>query len=151
MKRKMMLFRITTLVLIIALLIPAPAFATDAEEVTPYSSSYLSSYKAYLYDNGGGDLQIWFKVTGNTNMTQIGALTIILKESSDGGLTWNTVKTYSHSSYPSMLGSNHTTYVSSVSYSGTIGRKYYALVTVWAGKDGGGDSRQIATTIIQLS
>ena len=47
-----------------------------------------------------------------------------------------------------MLVNDKTFYASSVDYSGTKGSSYRAYVTVWAGKNGDGDSREILTNIV---
>lgn len=122
--------------------------ATDScEPLSIKASYYLDAYTTYIYPDGGGNIEIWFDVTATGTMDEIGALTIILKESTDG-TTWYTVKTYLHANYPNMLASNEMFYTSHVDYSGVSGRYYKAYVTIWAGEDGGGDSRQIITSII---
>lgn len=47
-----------------------------------------------------------------------------------------------------MLANDKDFYVSSVDYSGTEGHSYKAYVTIWAGKDGDGDSREILTDTV---
>lgn len=109
------------------------------------ASEYLDSYSAYLYSEGGGDISVWFDVEGTGTMDEIGALSIRLQERQNGSSTWTTVKTYSYINYSDMLGYDHLFYASHVDYSGQVGYSYRAEVTVWAGKDGGGDSRVILT------
>jgi hypothetical protein len=85
---------------------------------------------------------------GTGTMDEIGTLSIRLQEKSSGSSTWTTVKTYSYTSYPNMLSYNKNLYISSVYYSGKPGYSYRAYVTVWAGNDGNGDSRQIVTDTV---
>ncbi len=47
-----------------------------------------------------------------------------------------------------MLGFNKRFHVSHVDYSGISGYLYRADVTIWAGKNGSGDSRRILTSAI---
>ena len=125
-------------------------FGVNAVAEDSYStraSYYLDAYSAYIYAEGNGDIEIWFDVTGTGTMDEIGALSIILKESTDGS-TWSTVQTYKHEDYSNMLGANEVFYTSHVDYSGVSGRYYKAYVTIWAGEDGNGDSRQITTRTI---
>ncbi len=79
-------------------------------------------------------------------MDEIGALSIRLQRYSNG--SWTTVKTYSHTNYTNMLGFNKRFHVSHVDYSGISGYLYRADVTIWAGKNGSGDSRRILTSAI---
>lgn len=80
-------------------------------------------------------------------MDDIGTLTIILYESSTGTGSWTCVKTFKHATYTNMLGHNKMRYGSHVSYQGVAGRYYKAYVTIWAGKDGGGDTRYMWTSV----
>ena len=81
-------------------------------------------------------------------MDEVGVLTIILEESDDGDI-WDTVKTFRHASYSNMLEYDSVDCVSDVYYSGIEDKYYRAYVTVWAGKDGDGDSRQILTDVVR--
>ena len=119
-----------------------------AGQIDLNASYYLTEYSAYIWPEGGGEISIWFDVTGKGTMDEVGVLTIILQESSDRS-TWNTVKTFRHTSYSNMLEYNSVDCASGVYYSGNKGKYYRAYVTVWAGRDGDGDSRQILTDIIQ--
>lgn len=99
---------------------------------------------------GEGDIQIWFDVTGTTTMDEIGAHKIELKEKD--GSSWETIATYNYTDaeHSHILSSKKSIYADYVEYSGTVGNEYYATVTVWAGKDGGGDSREIDSRTIVL-
>ena len=119
-----------------------PANATGIVE--PRASDYLDSYNAYIYPASLGRIQIWFTVTGVNYMDEIGSLTILLYESTDQ-TNWTWVKTYKHDTYTDMLDYNDIYHTSHVEYSGTIGRYYKAYVTIWAGKDGAGDTRYFWT------
>lgn len=46
-----------------------------------------------------------------------------------------------------MLGHDAIHYSSHVDYQGIAGRYYKAYVTIWAGKDGGGDTRYFWTSV----
>ena len=75
------------IILVIALCVsPAASAATNM----PAASNYLAQYDAYIINNGGGSISIWFDVSGTGTMDQIGALTIILREYN--GTSWNTGK-----------------------------------------------------------
>lgn len=144
-------YRALSLFLVLVLIVSSIPVNVSAAADSQRSSAYLDSYNAYIYDYGSGHFEVWFSVIGMARMEQIGALNIILKESSDNGATWHTVKTYRYTAYPTMMGTNRFTYLSCVEYTGTVGYKYFAYVTIWAGRDGGGDSREITTSPVRLT
>lgn len=147
---KSKLIKVCVIWLIIALAVPCQANAAVTDTVQPCASDYLDSYNTYVCAMGNGELQIWFTVVGDTYMDEIGTLSIKLFESSDKS-TWTRVKTYSHEEYSSMLRYNNYVHSSYVSYNGTAGKYYKAYVCIWAGKDGGGDTRYMWTAIEQAT
>ena len=122
--------------------------AASATDFSTQASLYLDRYYANVYSEGDGDISIWFEVEATGEMDEIGALSIRLQQRSDSSSTWKTIKTYSHTNYSNMLVTDKDFYVSCVDYSGIDGYSYRAYVTVWAGKDGNGDSREILTETI---
>lgn len=141
--------RITAIILVFSILLPVCAFAM-AEEITPRASYYLDSYNTYLYNAALGKIQVYFDVTGVNYMDEIGALTIKIYESTDK-VTWTWVDTYNNGDTPSLLGYDKIYYSSHVDYKGTIGRYYKAYVTIWAGKDGDGDTRYMWTDVMKAT
>lgn len=132
--------KLVSLILILSLMTPCSAMAATPEEVQPYASNYLTAYNTYICDVGGGEIQIWYEVAGKGIMDEIGVLTIELYEvKSDGSLKW--LDTFQHEDYDSMLFKNDNHIVSYVSYQGSSSKTYKAYVCIWAGKDGGGDTR----------
>lgn len=138
--KESLLFRMIALLLIVALLCPITVFAVE-----PRASYYLDSYNAYPYSAGLGKIQIWFNVTGVSYMDDIGALRISIYESTDNS-TWTLKETHTNDSTPSLLGHDEIFYQSHIEYQGVIGRYYKAYVCIWAGKDGGGDTRYFWTS-----
>lgn len=131
---------------VLAILLVISIYAsTAASAVSARASLYLSSYCASIYPSGSGNMSVYFDVVGTGTMDQIGVLSIRLQQKPSGSSTWTTVQTYSHVNYTDMLADNTYYHSSSVSYSGISGYSYRAYVTVWAGKDGDGDSREILT------
>ena len=138
--KKATLIRLVALILVIALVAPCAVSATATENITPYASKYLSLYSAYVHITTSGQVQVWFEVMGTDDMDEIGALSIMLYESSDG-VNWEWVKTFRHSTTAGML-ENDDYYISShVSCQGSVNKQYKAYVCVWAGKNGTGDTR----------
>lgn len=149
-KKSRRVIRICALMLACFLLLPGTAHGAVIEPAQPYASDYIMSYNTYIYAIGGGVLQIWFDAAGDTDMDEIGALHIILYESTDQSI-WTQAKTYTPTNYPTMLGENDSSHISYVSYNGVAGRYYKALIRIWAGKDGGGDSRYVWTAPVKAT
>ena len=142
---KSLLIKVISLLLVMALF-PVCANAANVETVQPYASTYLDSYNSYICAMGSGKLQIWFTVVGDTDMDEIGTLSIFLYESSDQ-TNWTRVKTFLHENYSSMLAEDDWVHSSYVSYNGTAGKYYKAYVCIWAGKNGSGDTRYMWTSV----
>ena len=136
-----LLISVLALLMIFTLITPV-----DATENTPRASYYLNSYNTYIYNAAWGKIQVYFDVTGVDYMDDIGALSIILYESTDNE-NWTRVKTYTHDSTSGMLGQNKIYHSGHVDYAGTIGRYYKAYVCIWAGENGDGDTRYMWTNI----
>jgi hypothetical protein len=137
--------RFVAIIVVISLFIPIDASASVPETVQPCASAYLSSYNAYVYLPGDGEVRVYFNVQGDGYMDEIGALFIELYESEDGE-NWDWVDTFNHYSTSGMLSYVDNYHSSYVSYDGTKGNYYKAYVCVWAGEDGDGDSRYFWTS-----
>ena len=128
--------RIVSAILAMAALMAVPAQA--AETVTPRGSSYFGAACTYLWHVSGTTFEVWFDVTGVRGMDEIGASSIAIQRSTDGQ-SWTTVKTFSKSSYPSMVDKNTGCHASYVTYTGSTGYYYRARVTIYA-KDSNGSA-----------
>ena len=145
-KRRRYLVKFLAIILVVSLLVPVGAQAATPETVVPMASDYLAAYTAYICAMGGGDLEIWFDVTGTGTWADIGVLTIYLYESTDNQ-NWYWVETFMFENYEGML--EHNTYfcMNYVPYKGVPGRYYKAYVQVWAGPEDGGDTRYFWTPV----
>ena len=112
------------------------------------SSNYLDGYRAVLTPTGGGKIVITVDVDGLTSMTQIGASKIHLYESTDNA-NFTRIKTYNYANYPSMMGSGKHFFEDVVTYNGTAGRYYYAIVYCYAGNSTGYDQKAYTTSIVR--
>ena len=133
-------------ILAMALMVPVSVSAAAPETVMPRASDYLMCYTAYVCAMGGGDLEIWFEVTGNGTQEYLGVLTIFLYESTDN-VNWYWVETFLHTENDSMLSTNDWNHVDHVDYQGVVGRYYKAYVQIWGGPDDTGDTRYIWTPV----
>ena len=141
--------RVIALILVVLFLFPLQVNAT-ATSISTRASDYLNSYNTYLYRDSWGKIQIWFSVTGMDYMDEIGVLTIKVYESTDNE-TWTWVKTYKQATTTGMLAYDTIYYSNYVTHQGTIGRYYKAYVTIWAGKNGNGDTRYMWTDVQKAS
>lgn len=139
------IIRIISMILVVALALPIGVNAAIVEAVQPRSSLYLDSYNAYVYPAGSGKIQVWFTVTGTDDMDTLGALTIRIYESTDN-INWTWKKSFTNDTTPSMIGYDDYYHSGHVDYQGVAGRYYRAYVTIWAGKDGDGDTRYFYTS-----
>lgn len=148
MKSNKGLIKVLALCMIISLIFPISVSAATVETAQPYASRYLSAYNTYICRVGtGGQIQVWFDVMGTGTMDEIGVLSIELYEvSSDGTETW--LKTFRHESNSSMLIEDDWYHCSYVSYQGSSSKTYKAYVCIWAGKNGGGDTRYMWATMV---
>ena len=137
--------RLIALLLVFSFLVPVYAQAAETESVQPRASAYLSTYGAYVYLPGNGEVQVYFNVTGTDDMDELGALSIAIYESTDG-VNWTWKKTFTHDSTAGMLSYNDDFHTGHVTYNGVVGRYYKAYVCIWGGKNGQGDTRYFWTS-----
>ncbi len=140
------LFSVIAVVLVLSFVMPIPSYAAVPDTVEPLASDYLISYTTYIGSVGDGKVQVWFRVTGKGFLSDIGALTIRLYESTDNE-NWYWVDTFRHDTYSNMLSHNDSHHMSYVEYEGVSGRYYKAYVTIWAGNGTSGDTRYMWTPV----
>lgn len=142
---KKVLFRIVCF--LIAAMMFVGAVSATSEGVR--SSLYLDSYRAWLTPKNNGAVAVTIDVQAVGDMDDIGATSIIMYESSDGGSTWTAVREYFSALVPNMLA--HDTYLyfdAPITHIGRPGNKYFAIITIYAGDSTGYDTRQYQTTTI---
>lgn len=139
---KKTLLRMTTFVLAAMLLIGTVSASTR-------SSLYLDGYRAWLTPKSGGKINVTINVQAVGDMDNVGALSVEMYESSDGGSTWHRDGSYASALYPELLQQDtYLYYETPLSHQGVAGYKYYAIVTVYAGDSTGSDSREYQTTTV---
>lgn len=85
-------------------------------------------------------MDVWLDATARRSMTEIGASKIIIKESTDGGKSYSSVKTFESAKYPEMIGSGRKYTGVAVTYDGVPGRMYKATVYFYASNSDGSDT-----------
>lgn len=143
--KNMKFVRLVAMMLVVVLALPVGVKAAVVEPVQPCASYYLNSYNAYIYTAGSGKIQVYYSVYGVGYMDTIGYMRVAIYESTDNS-NWTWVKTFTDTNTPSMMGYNDYYHSGHVDYQGVAGRYYRAYVCVWAGKDGGGDTRYFYTS-----
>ena len=136
-----------TLVVVLSLLIAAIIVPSSA--VAERSSLYLSRYRAWLTPKNNGAIAVTIDVQAVGDMDDVGAISVTMYESSDGGSTWSAVRGYSSALYPDMLA--HDTYLyfdTPITHIGRPGNKYCAIITIYAGDSTGYDTREYQTSTI---
>lgn len=147
--KRSIIFRIITICLALSMALPMGVSAAVPETVQPMASDYLSTYNAYVYLPGDGEVRVYFDVQGTRAMDDIGALSISIYECSTNSSNeedWTWVHTFTHDSTAGMLGHNTGLHCGMVSLDGHVGRYYKAYVCIWAGKNGDGDARYFWTS-----
>ena len=121
--------------------------ASPSQAIEPRASDYFAVTQAWATALGGGKVIVEFDMGTTHTMKQLGAKEIVLKEKqSDGG--YDTVKTYTSSNTAGLIKTNSTCAYGSVTYSGTSGKKYYAIVKFYAKNSDGSETLYQATNTI---
>lgn len=112
------------------------------------SSNYLDLYGVVLTPQSEGKIAITVDVDGIRSMTQIGATTVYLYESTNG-TDFTRIKTYDYEKYPIMMGSGRHFYKDIATYNGVAGRYYYAIGYCYAGDETGHDEKPYTTSVVR--
>lgn len=140
MKTKIM--RIVAFLLTFSVILSASVMVSASNSdktVLPLASSYIASVGASI-SGSDGTITVSFDIFGTGKMSSIGATKVQIKNSNG-----TTVKTFYSSSTADMIGYNRISYASSVSYPGTVGQKYYAVVYFKAANSSGSDTTSYTT------
>ena len=126
----------------------AGVMITPASAITQRASEYIDFCFADISSSSKGNVTVSFLISSYRSMDKIGATTIYLYEDSGDG--FELAKTFRHTSrdYSYILGENEEYYQESVSYDGTSGNDYYAVVYFLAEDESGGDTDKVETTIV---
>lgn len=113
----------------------------------PRASLYLSAQKAWCTAVSGGKIEINFQVTATSRMNSVGATSIYVYEKS--GARWIEAAHFTSGTTSGMLESNTSFCDSSVTFKGTAGVQYKAIVTAYAGNSStASDSIDVETAAV---
>ena len=138
MKRTMM--RLLALVLAVAMVLPVLGNAEATQTAQPRANTHIHDYDATVQAKGSGKIQAYYKVWGMGTMTDIGAETVQIYESTDG-TNWTWKKSFRYINIPELMGHGVSEYEYTLDYQGVTGRYYKAHVTLLARNASGEETR----------
>jgi hypothetical protein len=124
--------------LVLSLIINTSASAAQLKE-----NQYLSSYNATIFADGGGYVTVEYAVFATATADELGVTQLIIQRKT--GSTWANVRTFTRNTNPALIGTSCPSYMGSITYSGTSGQQYRAVLTMYA-KIGSGSSSVTFTT-----
>lgn len=146
----MMKLRFVTLFSALAVLFSMGTFASAAtvpeNEVSPQASAYLSAYSAWAGAGSNGKIYVYYDVDGTGTVARLGAKLIVVQKLDAG--VWKNVLTKTGTVTNGMLAQNDYTHGGNITYQGTVGNTYRAVVTIYGGPTSGGDSRIVTTNSV---
>ena len=142
--KKSKLMRVIALALAVAMFLPVFGNAQPVEEVQPRAGSHIRCDYAEVIPLGGGKIQAYYIVEGMGTMTDIGAETVQIYESTDG-TNWTWKKSFRYINMPELMGHGVDEYDYTLNYQGVVGRYYKAHVTLLA-RDADGQETRIYFT-----
>lgn len=117
--------RTIAIILVVATIVTCCTCAYAATE----SNAFILSYSAGTYADGNGVVTVDFDIVGKGTLANLGVKSIYLYENGSAILYIS----YLSSSYSYIMGHNCNSYGTSVSFNGTAGRTYYAIITFYGG------------------
>jgi hypothetical protein len=114
------------------LIIPVSAM----ENVSPKASDYFMASSTYLWKVNSTTFEAWFDIDALDGMEELGASSIKIQRSSDR-VNWTTMYTYTKELYPHLIAENTVSHSGYVTYTGSPGYYYRAVVTYYAKKGTG--------------
>lgn len=133
--------RITFIFFSVVFLVASLCHAVSAVELPPRASDYLSGYGAALYQGTvKGSVRLEFTVSATEYSDYVGVSELIIYKS-DGSRAATITGTVSNG----LLREDCKLHMGDYFYYGEPGVSYYAILTMYAERDGGSDSRRYLT------
>ena len=134
-------------ILVIALCMTTTVYASEGKESR--SSRFFMSYSAFLSKKSDTTFEAWFDVVGMSVMEEIGASTIRIQKSADGS-NWTTIVTYRKETSTYLTDRNTAGHAACVSYIGTPGFYYRAVIVLYAKDSSGFGELTVYTSMLRL-
>ena len=138
--------RIVSLLCAVLVIMSLPGVACAAE-VTPRASDYFSYTSVRAYAKTGSKIIIEMDVDANNAMLEVDASYVYIFEQQCDG-SYDVVYTYTKEAYPSLIWTNSSCAYVDVTYQGTAGKDYYALVGCYAKDSNGAETRYYTTYVV---
>lgn len=140
--------RIICVIVIMSLILAVPVSAEV--EVQPKGSAFFVAHDTFLYKTTATKFQIWFDVTANGTMQELGVCTIEVERSYDGR-NWDLMRIYDMEDYPQMIDTNTGSHTGYVLYNlATSGCYYRACITFYAKNSSGIGKLFRYTAVMQM-
>lgn len=128
------------LILTAVLLVPMACAAARA-------SDYFAVTSAVAYAEENGKILIEADVCATETMAEVGVKSITIYEKQSDGY-YDDVKTYTRYNTSGMIATNNYTHFKSLTYQGTIGKKYYAEIAFYAKNSDGNETLYCDTNVV---
>lgn len=127
-------------ILSVVLLVPMACAAARA-------SAYFAVTDAVAYAEENGKILIEADVCATGMMDEIGVKSITIYEKQSDGY-YDDVKTYTRYNTSGMISTNNYEHFKSLTYQGTVGKKYYADIAFYAKDSDGNETLSSITNIV---
>lgn len=131
---------IAALTLSVALLVPVACAAARA-------SDFFAVTDAVAYAEENGKILIEADVCATETMDEVGVKSITIYEKQSDGY-YDDVKTYTRYNTSGMIATNIYEHFKSITYQGTIGKKYYATIAFYAKNSDGSETLYCDTNVV---
>lgn len=135
------------LALLLCMVSCVTTLAVDTEDYSiARASDYLNYYSAYAVTLSKGEVVFEFEVDGVRQMDSVGVIRLVIQEKIDG--TWTSFPAIWGSTSNGLITEGKTIHVGEYVHETDSGTECRAIVTVYAEKDGGSDSRTFTTNSV---
>ena len=138
MKRIISLFLLCLLVCSIMV----PAFGTETR-----GSVYFSAHSVSATPIGNGKIAFEFDVLATHTMTELGANYISVYRQNSNGTT-TLMRTYNQSNTSGLYTTNSNNWCGGVNYTGTVGNKYFAVISLYCENASGSEEKVRDTYVV---
>ena len=138
--------RIASLLCALLIIMGLPATAC-ASEATPRASDYFSFTDVRAYAAGNGKVRIEIDINAKRMMDEVGASVVHIYEEQANG-SYKEVYKYTKAAYPNLIVEDSYFGFVDVTYQGTSGKEYYAIVGCYAKDSTGSETLYFYTNVV---
>lgn len=138
--------RIASLLCVLLVIMGLPATAC-ATEVMPRASEYFSFTDVRAYATGNGKVLIEIDINATHKMDEVGASVVHIYEEQANG-SYKEVCKYTKAANPNLIVEDSYFAFLDVTYQGTSGKEYYAIVGCYAKDSAGSETLYFYTNVV---